>query len=293
MRELAERTGEVVTGLLDGLQATGGPADFIATVSRPLPRIMICEMLGIPVEDRPRFEQLLSDLRSWQAPPDVLADPRSAIERFIADLIEEKRRNPGDDLLSVYAEAGAQGRLSDDELLNLGVAILAGGTGTPTDFLTGAVYVLLSHPDKYQALVADHELIPAAVEELLRFIPIGTAGGKVRVATEDVELGGVTVKAGESVLPAMGSGNRDELVFENPDQLDFGRERNPHLGLGHGAHHCVGAQLVRLEMKVTIEALVSRFPDLRIAVEPDELTWMTGQVVRGLETLPVTWGGTE
>ncbi|MEU3721344.1 cytochrome P450 [Streptomyces sp. NPDC031705] len=293
IRDLADRTGEVTAGLLDDLRAAGGPADFIATVSRPLPRIMICEMLGVPAGERAYFERLLSDLRSWQAPLDALADRRSAIERFIGELIEEKRREPGDDLLSVYAEAAAQGRLSDDELLNLGVALLAGGTGTPTDFLTGAVYVLLTRPDKYRALCEDRTLIPAAVEELLRYIPIGTAGGKVRVATEDVELGGVTVRAGEAVLPAMGSGNHDERVFENPGELDFGRGKNPHLGFGHGAHHCVGAQLARLEMRVTIEALVERFPDLRLAVRPEELDWLTGEVVRGLRALPVTWGATE
>jgi len=126
------------------------------------------------------------------------------------------------------------------------------------------------------------------VEELLRFVPLGVAANFARYATEDVDFDGVTVRAGEPVVGSLSSANRDESVFERPDELDFHRDANPHIGFGHGAHHCLGAQLARMELQVALSSIVSHFPDLRLAVPESELPWKTGMLVRGLKSLPVT-----
>jgi cytochrome P450 len=140
-------------------------------------------------------------------------------------------------------------------------------------------------------LVADPELVPAAVEELLRWVPLGTSGGGggVRVATEDVELGGQIVRAGEAVVVVMSSANRDEAVFDHSEEIDFSREGNAHIAFGHGAHHCLGAPLARMELQLAIGTLVRRLPTLRLAVPADEVPWRSQRVVRGVLALPVSW----
>jgi cytochrome P450 len=179
-------------------------------------------------------------------------------------------------------------RLSLAELTNLVVALLVGGKGSPSVFLTSAVYVLLTKPTQLDLLRREPDRIPAAVEELLRYIPIGVAGGFVRVSLEDVDVDGVLVRAGEAVVPAMISANHDAAIFAEPAVLDVTRQNNPHLGFGHGAHHCIGAPLARLQAQVALATLLRRFPDLRLA-DDAESYWKEGVVVRGLNRLDVRW----
>jgi cytochrome P450 len=151
------------------------------------------------------------------------------------------------------------------------------------------MYVLLTHPQQLAVLRARPELVPGAVEELLRYVPLGASAVLARYATEELELGGVRIRAGEPVIAAMASANRDGTVFDDPDRLDVTRGAGPHLGFGHGVHHCLGAQLARMELQVALGTLLERLPELGLAVDEKELEWKSGLLVRGLRHLPVTW----
>jgi nocardicin N-oxygenase len=179
------------------------------------------------------------------------------------------------------------GGLNEDEIIGLGVDVLIAGHETTANFLSNFVYLLLT-TGNYDRLRDQPGLVPQAVEELLRMTPLSPNAFMARVATEDVELGGALVRAGEPVLPSMASGNRDATVFADPERIDF-VERAPHLAFGHGAHHCLGAQLGRMELQIGLTALTARFPKLSLAVPPGDVKWRTTMLVRGPWGLPVTW----
>jgi nocardicin N-oxygenase len=287
---LRPRIRQIADELLGRMESAGAPADVAHHLALPLPLITVCELLGVPIGDRDEFSSFSDALTSRELTTEQIAAARRRFEDYLLTLVESRRGEPGDDLLSAMLKAQDEGdHLSDDELVNIMVALLVGGRGSPAVFLTSAIYLLLRAPAQLALLRNDHSLIPNAVEELLRFIPIGVAGGFVRVATRDVELGGVTIAAGEAVLPAMISANRDAAVFEEPDELDVTRKLNPHLGFGHGAHHCIGAPLARVLATTALEALLTRFPNLRLAADTDAPAWRQGKVVRSLTSLNVAW----
>jgi cytochrome P450 len=180
-------------------------------------------------------------------------------------------------------------RLSEQEMVQLAAGLLAAGHETTVTQIPNCVYVLLTHPDQLALLRERPELMPGAVEELMRFVPLSAGSVFARYATEDVDLGGVLVRAGEPVLASLSSANRDGEVFEDPDRVDLTREVNPHIGFGHGVHHCLGAQLARMELQVALRTLLARLPDLRLAVDDKELEWKSGLLVRGLRSMPVAW----
>jgi len=173
-------------------------------------------------------------------------------------------------------------------LLFLAMAVLVGGFETTAHQITNMVYTLLSHQDQLDQLKAQPELLAGAVEEMLRFIVFGSALNP-RIATADVRVGAVTVRAGEPVLCSRSSANRDEHIFADADTLDFARDPNAHLAFGYGPHFCLGAQLARMELQVALGTILSRLPGLRLAVPEGELTWLTSTVMRGLAALPVAW----
>jgi cytochrome P450 len=167
--------------------------------------------------------------------------------------------------------------------------ILVAGHETTATQIPNFVYLLLTNPDQLAALRADLDLVPRAVEELLRYIPAGAGSSQPRYALEDVELGGVTVRAGEPVVVDRSSANRDETVYTDPEELDLTRKEAPHIGFGHGAHHCLGAPLARMELQVTLHTLLTRLPGLRFADSADDVVWKSGVSTRGPERMPVTW----
>ena len=178
----------------------------------------------------------------------------------------------------------------DDEVVNLVIACLIGGRGSPTVFLSSALFTLLREPRHYRQLVDAPASIEAGVEELLRFVPVGVGGGFTRVATEDTRLGPVLVRAGDAVIPAMHAAGRDPQVFTDPDTLDLGRgTKLAHLAFGHGAHYCVGAGLARLQARIALHTLTTRMPGLRLADPGDRGRWRAGRVVRSLQRLDVAW----
>ncbi|MCP2167394.1 cytochrome P450 [Goodfellowiella coeruleoviolacea] len=291
INEIEPRVRQLTQGLLDRVHDHGPPADLVAHLAQPLPSAVICELLGVPEADRPRFFSwadavLTSDADS----PARIATALTELKGYLAELVAQRREEPTDDVLGALVLArDERGQLSEHELVTFGVTLLLAGLETTANQIGNFVYHLLTHPDQLATLTAGPHRLADVVEELLRLIPISAHAGFTRVATEDVELNGVLVRAGEAVLVDLDSANRDEAVFTDPDRVDLGRERNPHLAFGHGAHHCLGAQLARMELRTAIGELLTRFPGLALAVPASDLLWKHASVVRGLRELPVTW----
>ncbi|GDY31462.1 cytochrome P450 [Gandjariella thermophila] len=288
---LRPRAQEITDELIDQMIDHGPPADLVEEFALPLPVTVICELLGVPYEDRKDFRRWSDAALSTTAlSREQVQEYLDNLHEYMAGLVARRRATPTDDLLGALVRArDEEDRLSEDELVRLGVGLLIAGHETTASQIPNFVYVLLTQPEHWQRLRAEPELVPRAVEELLRYIPLGAAAGFPRYATEDIELGGVLVRAGEPVLAVVASANRDESVFPDADTLDLRREVNPHVGFGHGVHHCLGAPLARMELQVALGSLVRRLRELRLATPEPELRWKTGMLVRGLESFPVSW----
>lgn len=288
VEKLRPQVRQLTQDLLDELEAAGPPADLVDRYALPIPVAVICRMLGVPAEDRPRF-RVWSDaaLSTSSLTAEEFDANLEELRAYMGQLIEEHRRAPQDDLMTALIDARDVGdRLSELELVDLCVGILVAGHETTATQIPNFVLALLDHPGQLALLRERPQLIDKAVEELLRFVPLGSGAGQPRYATEDVEVGGTLVRAGTPVLVAVGSANRDALRFEEPGTLDISRAANQHLGFGHGVHHCLGAQLARLELQEALGALVTRFPGLRLA---GDVEWKSEMLVRGPRVMPVGW----
>ncbi|MFF5212009.1 cytochrome P450 [Streptosporangium sp. NPDC000396] len=277
--------------LVAGLAVAGPPADLVSQFARRLPITVICELLGAPAGDRDRIAGWVDILLSLtQFKPPQVAQARQELKRYLAELVAAKRENPADDLYSeLIAVRDSGDLLSEEELIVLGATVLTGGFLSTASEIALSFLCLFRHPDQLERLRQQPELLPSAVDELLRYNALTAGGGLIRVATEDVKLGGVTIAAGEAVLPAISSANRDPGVFSDPDRFDLTREDNPHLTFGQGIHYCLGARLARIELELALEGVLRGLPGLRPAVPLDELRAQGGHLVRGLPELPVTW----
>jgi cytochrome P450 len=288
---LRPRIQEIVNGLLDDLEQQGSPADLKKFLAEPLPITVICEVLGVPAEDRDRFRALTDTVMSTTSFSGTEA--QAAMGQFfgyLGALVAGKRERPEDDLLSAMVLArDADDRLSEQELIWLGVALLIGGHETTLNQLSNVSYLLLTNPEQLALLRTRPERLGPAVEELLRFVPLNTGSAFGVTAREDVSFGDITVRAGEVVIPDVAAANRDPRVFSDPHTLDLLRGEVPHVTFGFGAHHCIGAQLARLELQVALGTLLRRFPNLELAVPPAEIVWREGALIRGVEALPVAW----
>jgi cytochrome P450 len=287
---LRPKVAELIDGMIDRMAAAGPPADLISCVSAPLPIYVISELFGIPEGDRDKVQQWSDALVSdWDADP---AAPQAALDAF-GDMIAERRRHPGDDLMSALIGAWDDNDdLTERELISVTAGIFAAGHETTTNQINLSLLVLARHPEQLARLDGhDRDAVARAVEELSRFIQLGDNGVLLpRVTTQEVELGGVLLAVGSAVLPAVVSANRDPSVFADADTLDLTRASNPHLGFGAGPHHCLGAALARMELQEALGALLRRLPGLRLDVPESQLRFKPGLVVRSLESLPVTWG---
>lgn len=288
---LRPRTQQIADDLLDRMLAQGPPANLVEDFALPLPITVICELLGVPLDDRVDF-RLWSDafLSTTRFTPEQVTEYVGRMRDYMARLIAEHRKAPQDDLLSALITArDEQDRLSEGELLVMAEGILVAGHETTAAQIPNFVYALLTHPESLSAVRADTGLIPRAVEELMRYVPLGGGAGSARYALEDVELGGVTVRAGEPVVVALQSANRDESVYTRPDTLDLHRQEASHIGFGHGPHHCLGAQLARMELQVALGTLLGRLPGLRFAGSEQDIVWRSGTATRGPARLLITW----
>lgn len=289
---LHERIEKLTHELLDKAERNGR-MELVEEFARPIPVTVIAEMVGVEAHEVPelaRFVNALTDGMSGltMAKTFIWGLPKAV--KFSRRLIERKRANPTDDILSALIEAEDEGdRLSEDELIATLFLLVVAGHDTTYSLITNATYALLTNPDQLALLRETPALMDSAIEEALRYNG-SIHATKPEFATEDVTLAGVTIPRGATVVPLLGSANHDPAVFENPEQFDITREKNRHLGFGMGVHYCLGAPLARIEMKVALTALLERNPNLRLAVDPSKLQLAMVPGMHQYKSLPVVLG---
>ncbi len=293
IRRMRSWVESLIDELLDSMVESGQPADFFSCVSWPLPNLVVTGILGIPREDVPIFRGWIDSMLVTNATTEGRREAQESLRGYILERITERRQHSTDDVLGALVEARDQGdALSEDELIMLCLNLFLGGFETTVAQLSSTMYVLMANPDLWRELVDDPDLLPAALEELWRWIPSHRYGSPlVRWAREDVELsGGVVIGAGEPILPERGAANREEAVFPHGWELDFHRDDpRPHLSLGFGPHHCMGAPLAQIEIEATLAKMLARFPNLRLAVPAADVQWSPTSFMRCVEALPLTW----
>ncbi|MEU6901173.1 cytochrome P450 family protein [Streptomyces virginiae] len=277
-----------ITDVVDGLLSDWEPGmqvDLVARLAVPLPVTVICELLGVPDSDRSTVAQWSNDLFA-AGRPDRIDSASHSLAGYMAQLVASKRSAPDGGLLHDLVVLDDEGRLTEAEVVSLAVLLLVAGHETTTNFIGNALLALMRHPDALARLREAPELIPTALDELLRLdSPVGIA--TFRHSTEALTLGGTDIPAGVPVLIAPGAANRDPARFACPDRLDLAREATSHLAFGHGIHRCLGAPLARAEGEIALRALLTRFPAIRLAVPGEDLRWRQTRLMRGLEALPV------
>ena len=288
VRALRPRVEKIADDLLDRLNGADS-FDVIDAIAYPLPVAVICEMLGVPQQDRGPFREWSNDASLSVEP--LLDDRRVArsmdtlatLREYFSDLAHRRRADPGGDLISVLTQIEDEGdSLSHEELQFMLVLLLVAGNETTRNLVGNGVLALLRNPEQLDRLRRDPGLIGPAVEEILRYdSPVQMDGRSVR---EDTEVAGVPMERGQYLMLLLGAANRDPEVFDDPNVLDVSRERNPHLGFGRGIHHCLGAPLARMEAEIILGKLLERFPDIRLAGTPSRRRQI---VLRGLSSLPV------
>ncbi|CAM5636596.1 cytochrome P450 [Streptomyces tanashiensis] len=284
MRLLAERVEQITADCLDAMEEAGPSADLVTAFAKPIPTIIICEILGVPYEDRDSFQEQIDTFMGGETSDEDLIAAYTATQEYLARLVAAKRANPTDDVLSELTDSD----LTDEELRGISLILLAAGFDTTANMLSLGVFALLRNPEQLDALRADPALTDRAVEELLRYLSV--AKSFMRTALEDVEVGGQTIEAGTTVVLSYNTANRDPERFADPHELDLRRDAGGHLAFGHGIHLCLGAQLARVEMRVAFAALFRRFPTLRLAVPAEEVALRPETAdIYGVKSLPVTW----
>lgn len=284
---LRPRIQETVDRLIDGMVAAGPRAELVGAFALPVPSMVICALLGVPYEDHEFFE---SQSRRLLRGPDVadVEDARDQLNGYLRELIGHKREHRGDGLLDeLITQRLETGETDVEELVSLAAILLIAGHETTANMISLGTFTLLNHPEQLTELRTEPALMPAAVEELMRFLSI--ADGMLRVAREDIEIGGVTVRADDGVIFSTSVINRDEAVFAQPDDLDWHRSTRHHLAFGFGIHQCLGQNLARAEMEIALGTLFERLPGLRLATEPDLIPFKPGDTIQGMIELPVAW----
>ncbi|GGI98024.1 cytochrome P450 [Streptomyces brasiliensis] len=280
VRGLAER-------LLEEFAESGPPGDLVAGFTEPFPLLVLCDLVGIPSRDQDWFLPVLDAALDGMVTVEEGRRVTDLLRAYVAELIARKRSRPGDDVLSLLVRQCEDGTLTGEEVTAFGLSMLTVGFGISGFFLADSVHTLLHRPDEWARLRDHRELMPGAVEELLRYMPVMN-GTVLLLATEDIKVGGQTIREGDAVIPVLASANRDGSVFADAARLDLCRADNPHLAFGRGTHNCVGAHLARAELTVGLEALLDRFPQLRPA-EGQEPLWDDQSVTKSPLTLPVSW----
>ncbi|ORA34180.1 cytochrome P450 [Mycobacterium aquaticum] len=287
MNRLEPRVVEIVETQLDAMAAAGPPADLVAEFALPIPSLVICELLGVPYADRDDFQQRSTRQLDLSAPiPERLELQRQG-RNYMRRLVERARRDPGEDILGMLVRQHGD-ELSDDELIGIAGLLLLAGHETTSNMLGLGVLALLRHPDQLAAVRDDPAAVGPAVEELLRWLSI-VQNAIPRITTTAVEIAGVRIPAGELVFASLPSSNRDPDFIDSPDTLDIRRGAPGHLAFGHGVHHCLGAPLARMEMRIAFPALLRRFPSLALAEPFDDVQYRSFHFIYGLRSLAVTW----
>ncbi|GAA2690293.1 MULTISPECIES: cytochrome P450 [Actinosynnema] len=284
MRRLEPRIRQIVDDHLDAMEQAGSPSDVVRDFALPVPSLVICELLGVPYEDRADFQHRSNLLLDMSLP---LAERRRVGEEsreYMARLVAGAKADPGDDLLGMLVR---EGELDDDELIGIAALLLIAGHETTSNMLGLGTLALLRHPEQLALVRDDETLTERAVEELMRWLSVVHTGSGRKVLRE-VELGGQVLAEGDWVVCALQGANRDPGLLEDPERLDVRRGSPGHVAFGHGLHHCLGAPLARMEMRIAFPALLRRFPAMR-EVAGHEPSFRSFHVVYGLTALPVEW----
>jgi len=289
INRLRPRIQEIVDDCVDAMLAGPRPANLVEVVGYPVPVTVICELLGVPLADRDFFEEASTVYLRPTSTPEEGGQALKALMEYMHELVAAKEREPDDALLGRQVRRrGEPGVAGHDGLVGLGIMLLMAGHETTANMISLGVLTFLQHPDQLAKVRADPSRIPDGVEELLRFYSIAEIGAS-RVAVGDIEIGGVTIKAGDGVLNLTSAANRDPAEFPNPDRFDLDRGGHGHVAFGFGRHQCLGQNLARAELEIVLETLFRRIPDLRLAVPFEELSFNTDSVNYGVSALPLTW----
>jgi hypothetical protein len=281
----------IVDTLIDEMLAGPKPADLVQAFALPVPSLVISELLGVSYADHDFFQHNSKVLINRDEPPEAQLKARDKLVDFLDRLVAEKLAHPGDDLLSTLATGQVKtGGLTQHEAAEMGVLLLVAGHETTANMIALGTLALLEHPDQLAALreADDPKLIAGAVEELLRYLHILHLGRR-RVALEDIQIGGQLIRGGDGVILANEVANRDDEVFADPDRLDVHRDARRHVAFGFGVHQCLGQPLARVELQVVYSTLYRRIPDLRLAVDLDQVPFKNDAGIYGVYELPVTW----
>lgn len=284
IRLLTERVEEFTAQQVDAMERQGPPLDLMQVYARPIPTLMICEMLGVPYRDRDIIQRHIEGMlrREGVTPEDQRAS-WAALQEYIGELVLGKRERPTDDVLSELTTSA----LTHEELLGIGTFLLGAGLHTTSSVIGMSTFALLVHPDQLATLRSNPELADGAVDELLRYVGIGPISQ--RAALEDIEIDGLSIKTGQTVTISLDAANRDPQRFVDPDVLDLRRNATGHLTFLHGIHHCLGQHLARTELLAALRALFNRFPTLHLAIPAEEVPMRTDLLLYDVDRLPVTW----
>ncbi|TWV53858.1 cytochrome P450 [Streptomyces misionensis] len=285
VRELRPRIQEMTDRLLDAMADQGGPADLVKAFAKPLPTLVTSELLGLPEADRAEFGRHVDVLFSLSTSGEEMRRSMATLGGMLHALIAAARKNPGTDILGRLT---VETDLSDEELLGITIVLLIAGLETTTNMLALGTYALLRHPGQLAALRADWSLMDDAVEELLRYLSVVQIG-PIRVAAEDFDFEGRSVRKGQVVTVSLPAANRDPLGFEDPDTFDIRRGTTRHVAFGNGPHQCMGHHLARLELAIGYESLLRRFPRLELAAAAEGIATREMMVTYGVRELPVRW----
>jgi cytochrome P450 len=287
MKRLEPRIVEIVDQQLDAMESAGAPVDLVENFALPIPSLVICELLGVPYDDREDFQRRSARQLDFSVPMPERFELQRQGRAYMRSLVERARTQPGEDILGMLVrEHGAE--LTDDELIGVASLLLLAGHETTSNMLGLGTLALLRHPEQLAAVRDDPDAVGPAVEELLRWLSI-VHSAIPRITTTDVEIAGVTIPEGQLVFVSLPSGNRDTKFIDSPETLDIGRGAPGHLAFGHGVHHCLGAPLARMEMRIAFPALLRRFPTLTLAEDFADVAFRSFHFIYGLKSLEVRW----
>ncbi len=290
IEQLRPRMQAIVDERVDGMLAKGPPAEIIEDLALALPSLMICDLLGVPYEDQEFFQSRASIIASSSTSVAKAAEASKELcEGYIGDLIDRKNADPQDDLLSrVIVAQFRTGNISRQDLISMSRLLLVAGHETSANTMGMGILTLLEHPDQLKALIEEPSLLNSAVEEILRYVDVAHSGRR-RTATEDIEIAGQVIRAGEGIIAHNPSANRDVRMFDDADRFDIRRDATGHVAFGYGVHQCLGQPLARAELQTVFGTLFRRIPTLRLAVPMSELTFKDDMFVYGVDSLPVAW----
>ncbi len=287
IRRLEPRIAEIVGEHLDAMEQAGPPADLVPDFALPVPSLVICELLGVPYEDRADFHRRAAQQLDLTRPMEERGKVAAESRAYMGELVDRAFAQPGEDMLGMLVREHGDD-LTRTELVGIASLLLIAGHETTANMLAIGTLALLRHPDQAALVRDDPRATAPAVEELMRYLSV-VHTGVPRVATTATEIAGQSIGAGDVLVVSLPSADRDRALVEDPDRLDVGRAASHHVAFGHGVHHCLGAPLARMEMATAFPALLRRFPTLAPAIPFEDVDFRSASVVYGLRSLPVTW----